>query len=54
MHDALAMFLLAPPVIGAIIAAPVNFSTRRVGGLRFIKLGRFCVSFCVSREYKSL
>ena len=28
-----------------------HFSTRRVGGLRFIKLGRFCISFCVTRTY---
>lgn len=31
-----------------------NFSTRRVGGLRFIKLGRFTLMFCVAREYRSL
>lgn len=31
-----------------------NFSTRRVGGLRFLKLGRFTFMFCVSREYKAL
>lgn len=24
------------------------FSTRKVGGVRFVKLGRFCFSFCVS------
>jgi hypothetical protein len=31
-----------------------NFSTRRVGGLRFVKLGRFTFMFCVSREYRPL
>ena len=29
-----------------------NISTRKVGGLRFLKIGRFCFSFCVTREYK--
>jgi len=32
----------------------INFSTRRVGGLRFVKLGRFTFMFCVSREYRPL
>lgn len=31
-----------------------NFSTRRVGGIRFIKLGRLCFSFCLMRKYKPL
>ena len=31
-----------------------NFSTRRIGGLRFFKLGRLCLSFCVTREYRAL
>jgi len=31
-----------------------NISTRRVGGLRFVKIGRFCLSFCVTREYVAL
>lgn len=31
-----------------------NFSFRRVGGLRFLKLGRFTFMFCVSREYRPL
>lgn len=31
-----------------------NVSTRKVGGLRFVKLGRFTFMFCVSREYKAL
>ena len=32
----------------------VNLSTRKVGGLRFIKIGRFCLSFCVTQNYRSL
>lgn len=31
-----------------------NISTRKVGGLRFIKLGRFTFMFCLSREYRPL
>jgi hypothetical protein len=31
-----------------------NLSYRKVGGIRFVKLGRFCFSFCVCREYKPL
>ena len=30
-----------------------NISTRIVGGIRFLKIGRFCFSFCVTREYRS-
>ena len=29
-----------------------NICTTRVGGLRFLKVGRFCFSFCVTREYR--
>jgi hypothetical protein len=32
----------------------INISTRRVGGLRFVKIGRFTFMFCVSREYSAL
>jgi len=32
----------------------INFSTRRVGGIRFIKLGRFTLMFCMSRGYRPL
>jgi hypothetical protein len=32
----------------------LNFSTRKVGGLRFFKLGRFTLMFCISKEYKPL
>jgi hypothetical protein len=31
-----------------------NISTRKVGGLRFIKIGRLTFMWCVSRQYKSL
>lgn len=31
-----------------------NISTRRVGGIRFVRLGRFCFSFCVCRAYRDL
>ena len=31
-----------------------NISTRKVGGLRFVKIGRFCFSFCVTKIYRSL
>jgi len=30
-----------------------NISTRLVGGIRFLKIGRFCFSFCVTRTYRS-
>jgi hypothetical protein len=33
--------------------AMFNISTRRVGGLRFLKIGRLTFMFCVSREYRS-
>lgn len=32
----------------------LNISTRKVGGLRFVKFGRLTVSFCISREYHPL
>jgi hypothetical protein len=28
--------------------------TQDIGGLRFVKIGRFCFSFCLIREYKPL
>jgi hypothetical protein len=30
----------------------LNISTLVVGGIRFLKIGRFCFSFCVTRTYK--
>lgn len=32
----------------------LNISTRKVGGLRFLKVGRFCLAFCITREYRKL
>lgn len=29
-----------------------NFATRKVGGIRFVKLGRFCLAFAISREFR--
>lgn len=31
-----------------------NASSRKVGGIRFLKLGRLCFAFCVTREYRPL
>lgn len=28
----------------------VNYSNRKVGGIRFIKLGRLCFSFCLTNK----
>lgn len=36
------------------MASIFNFSTKRVGGLRFVKLGRLTFCFSVSREYRPL
>ncbi|HLZ24554.1 MAG TPA: hypothetical protein VKQ30_20760 [Ktedonobacterales bacterium] len=40
---------IARPFTGSL-----NFSTRRVGGLRFVKLGRFTFMFCLSRTYRPM
>jgi len=32
----------------------LNISYRKVGGLRFLKLGRLTFMWCVSRQYKPL
>ena len=32
----------------------LHISTRRVGGLRFIKIGRLCLSFCITSTYRAL
>jgi len=32
----------------------LNVSTRKIGGLRFVKIGRFCFCFCVTRKYVAL
>jgi hypothetical protein len=31
-----------------------NISTKKVGGLRFIKIGRLCVSFAITKSYRDL
>lgn len=36
------------------LAPMFNISTRKVGGLRFIKVGRLCLSFCITQTYRSL
>jgi hypothetical protein len=32
----------------------LNISCRRVGGLLFIKVGRLCVSICLTSTYRPL
>ena len=32
----------------------VNVSIRRVGGLLFIKVGRLCLSVCITKNYRTL
>lgn len=32
----------------------INISTRKVGGIRFLKLGRFCFAFCITKRYTPL
>lgn len=29
-----------------------NISTRKVGGIRFIKIGKLCFSFCQTKSFK--
>jgi len=31
-----------------------NISTRKIGGLRFVKVGRFFFSFCITRQYRPI
>ena len=31
-----------------------NISTRRIGGVRWFKFGRFTFTFCIATEYRSL
>jgi hypothetical protein len=45
--DRFQVVLSTPPAL-------VNASYRKVGGLRFLKLGRLCFSFCVTREYRAI
>jgi hypothetical protein len=39
---------------GAIMASIFNISAKRVGGIWFLKIGRFCFSFCLTAEYRAL
>lgn len=32
----------------------LNISTRRVGGIRFVRIGRLCFSFCVCANYRDM
>lgn len=32
----------------------LNISTKRIGGMRFVKIGRLCFSYCVTKEYRPL
>ena len=32
----------------------LHLSTRKVGGLRFVKIGRLTLMFCVSNAYRPL
>lgn len=29
-----------------------NIRTTKVGGLRFFKIGRLCISFCIQSEFR--
>jgi hypothetical protein len=29
-----------------------NVSMKKVGGIRFIKLGKLCFSYCITKEFK--
>jgi hypothetical protein len=40
------MLICMPPIL--------NFSTRKIGGVRFVKLGRLFFSFGISRKYRPL
>ena len=31
-----------------------NISTRKVGGIRFIKIGKLCFSYCVTTKFKPI
>lgn len=35
------------------IAKIIRFRSQKVGGIRFVRLGSFCFSFCVSRKGKA-
>ena len=44
----------AAELVGLIMRGIINISWRRVGGLRFLKIGRFTFMFCISAEYRPL
>ena len=31
-----------------------NICTRKVGGIRFVKIGKLCFSFCITAKYKPI
>lgn len=31
-----------------------NFSTKKVGGIRFVKIGKLCFSFCTTVQFKPI
>ena len=35
-------------------ATMINADHRRVGGIHFIKIGRFCFTFCISAGYRPI
>jgi hypothetical protein len=41
-------------ITGESMTRYLNISSRRVGGIRFVKIGRLCFSFCVCAQYKPL
>jgi len=32
----------------------LNICTRKVGGIRFVKIGKLCFSFCITAKYKPI
>lgn len=61
MHDMILLFgfpalLWAVATVYALTGAAFRLlpktSTRKVGGLRFIKVGRFCLSYCITKTHK--
>lgn len=32
----------------------LNIDTRKIGGLRFIKIGKLCFSFCITNEFRPI
>lgn len=40
--------------IHAFAASLINADHRKVGGIHFVKIGRFTFSFCVSQSYRPI